>query len=169
MNMPTKPCPACGGRGAVQNVKDGSHALCPVCDGDGQVAQRFSRQPYDFVMPKTAITASAVRQAIPVKITTDYDIEWWDTVATYTNSALQVIMEVDSKSYMNTVTPGNTNGIDILNWAGTAQLPYARRFPWILNRGAQVVIYATDLSGATNTLQVVFRGFQLIPEGNGKS
>jgi hypothetical protein len=145
-------------------VQNGSASLCPVCDGEGQVAQKFNRSPYDFVMPKTAITANIVRQAIAVKITTDYDIEWWDTVADYTSPLLQIIMELDSRSFMNTVTPGNTNGIDIVNWAGTAQLPYARRFPFVLTRGSQLVLYVTELSGSTNTLQVVFRGFQLMPQ-----
>jgi hypothetical protein len=42
-------------------------------------------------------------------------------------------------------------------------LPYARRWPYTLHRGDQALLTLTDLSAATNRIQVTFKGFQLIP------
>jgi hypothetical protein len=163
MNGTTQTCPACHGQGVVTNVKTGDHLQCPRCDGDGEIQKKFHRRLYDFIFPRTIIIASTIRQAISVQVPKDYDFEWWDTVADYTSALLQLSMEINAVSFMNTNVPGNTNGIDIANWAGTAQLPYARRFPFVLSKGDQAVLYCTDLSGFNNTVQVVFRGFQLIP------
>jgi hypothetical protein len=163
MNGTTQPCPACQGQGVVHNAKTGEPLACPRCDGDGEVQKKFHRRLYDFIFPRTKILANAVRQAISIQVPKDHDFEWWDTVANYTDARLQISLEINAVTFMNTNTPGNTNGIDIANWAGTAQLPYARRFPFVLSKGDQAVLYCTDYSTADNTVQVVFRGFQLIP------
>ena len=166
MNATTQTCPVCQGHGVVHNPKSGDTISCPRCDGEGEVQKKFHRRLYDFIFPRTVVTANAVRQAVSVQVPKDYDFEWWDTVADRTSPLLQVSLEINAVTFMNTNTPGNTNGIDIDNWAGTAQLPYARRFPFVLSEGDQAVLYLTDLSGSNNTTQVVFRGFQLIPVKN---
>jgi len=163
MPMPKKTCPACQGRGAVANLKDGSQQVCPVCDGSGQVNPKYKRTWYDLVFPKTTVAASAVRTPISFQIPSDYDIEIWDIVATRTSDELLVILQVNSQVMMNTVTPGNENGVYIDNWAGTAQLPASRRFPFYLPKNSLMSLFATDLSGSPNTLQVSLRGFQLLP------
>jgi hypothetical protein len=159
---PSKTCPACQGKGALNNA-NGQAQMCPVCEGEGKVSQRFKRTWYDLVFPKTVVVGNAVQQVLSFIIPSDYDIEIWDIVATYTDPRLQIILQVNSLVMMNTVTPGNSNGVDILNWAGTAQLPASRRFPFYFPKHSLVALKATDLSGSDNTLQVSLRGFQLIP------
>jgi hypothetical protein len=126
------------------------------------VQKKYQRRPYDVMFPDTVVAASG-QASQSIKIVSDYDFEWWDTVFTATSSNAKVRMEVNSVSFMNSVTPGNQNGVQLANWGGTAQLPYARRFPWVLHQGDQATLYFTDLSGNQNTIETVLRGFQLIP------
>lgn len=122
---------------------------------------QYDRIPYDFKFPRQVIAANK-QSAVAIQTPANFDFEWWDTVAIYTASA-DVKVEVGSSNLMNTNAPGgaNVNGIDIRNWAGTAQLPYARRYPWVLPRATQCLLTITDTSGAQNTVEIVLRGFQL--------
>jgi hypothetical protein len=158
----TQHCPACHGRGVVPHFRDGSPATCPVCEGHGQVPMKYNRRPYDFAFPTQTITGNGT--ATPsIQLPGDYDFEWWDTVATYTSSSLLVLLEINDIRFMNSLQPGNQNGIPIANWAGTAQLPYSRRFPSRLVKRDTATLYMLDQSGQTNYVSVVLRGFQLIP------
>ncbi len=161
-NTQTQLCNACKGRGIVPSFRDGSPAACPVCEGQGEVPMKYNRRPYDFAFPSTVVPGSG-SAAPSIQLPGDYDFEWWDTVATYTSAALLVLLEINDIRFMNSLQPGNSNGIPIANWAGTAQLPYARRFPARLVKRDQATVYLLDQSGQNNTVSIVLRGFQLIP------
>ena len=45
-----------------------------------------------------------------------------------------------------------------------AGLPFPLLEPYVLARATSVQFYFTDLSGATNTLNLVLQGFQLVPQ-----
>ena len=162
-------CPACKGKAVVPNFKDGSAQACPVCDGEGQVPVKYNRRPYDFAFPSVAVpTAAPSSASVSIQLPGDYDFEWWDTVAQVTPAAeapgLLVLLEINDVRFMNSLQPGNQNGIPINNWAGTAQLPYSRRFPSRLVKRDQATLYLLNNSGTNITaLSVVLRGFQLIP------
>jgi hypothetical protein len=165
MNVATQTCPTCQGSGVLTNNHTGEHQTCPRCGGDGEIEQRLKRIPYDFVFPRTNINAAAVpapAPAVPIAVQTpkDMEFEWWDIVAISTG-VFDVILEINAETLMNSLQPGNFTGIAVANWAGTAQLPAARRVPFILPRGTQVTLYLTDQSGASNVVQVAFRGFLL--------
>jgi len=101
--------------------------------------------------------------AVSLKVTTDFDLEIWDIVANPTSWSAQVRLEINATGFMNTTDPGNQNGIDLANWAGTGTLPYSRRWPFVIHRGDQVALYLTDLSSAPNRIAIAFKGFQLVP------
>jgi len=126
------------------------------------VPMKYNRRPYDFAFPSTVVAASSTASP-SIQLPGDYDFEWWDTVASRTSPALLVLLEINDIRFMNSLQPGNANGIPIDNWAGTAQLPYARRFPARLTKRDQATVYLLDQSGAPNTVSIVLRGFQLIP------
>jgi hypothetical protein len=88
------------------------------------------------------------------------EFEWWDTVHISTG-AFDVVLEINAETLMNALQTGNLTGIAAANFSGTAQLPSARRVPFILPRGTQVTLYLTDQTGAGNTVQMAFRGFLL--------
>jgi hypothetical protein len=147
--------------GAVPNAQSGSSETCPVCEGSGETEPKVRRWPYDFVVPRQVIGAG-LQVSVGIQTPAQFDLEWWDTVAVYTGP-LDVVLEVNSDTLMNRNAPGsgNINGIDIRLWAGTAQLPYSRRFPWILPKQTQLLFTLTDTSGAQNTVQIALKGFQL--------
>jgi hypothetical protein len=153
--------------GAVANAQDGSHQTCPVCEGSGETEPKVNRSPYDFIFPRQVIAAALGQVSIGIQSPAAFDFEWWDTVAVYTSNATgasDVKLEVGSETLMNTNAPGgaNVNGVDIRNWAGTAQLPYSRRYPWLLPKSTQLLLTLTDTTNAVNnTIQVVLRGFAL--------
>ncbi len=122
---------------------------------------QYDRVPYDFKFPRQVIAANG-QVSVPIQTPASFDFEWWDTVGIYTGSA-DVKLEVGSDTLMNTNAPGgsNFNGIDIRNWVGSAQLPYSRRYPWVLPRATQCLLTITDTSGAQNTVEIVLRGFML--------
>ena len=162
INTATQTCPACKGRAVVPHFHTGNPVGCPVCDATGVVPMKYNRRPYDFAFPLQTIAGNA--QANPsIQLPGDYDFEWWDTVATYTSASLLVLLEINDIRFMNSLQPGNGNGIPIANWAGTAQLPYSRRFPSRLVKRDQATVYLTDQSGQTNIVSIVLKGFQLIP------
>ncbi len=168
-NTELQSCPACKGRGIVPHFRDGSPQTCPVCSGDGAVPMKYNRRPYDFAFPTQAITHTAPNTAsISIQLPGDYDFEWWDTVGQVLPAAaapgLLVLLEINDVRFMNSLQPGNQNGIPILNWAGTAELPYSRRFPSRLVRRDQATVYLLNQSADDITgVSIVLRGFQLIP------
>jgi len=149
--------------GAVPNTQNGAQQTCPVCEGSGETEPKVKRDPYDFIFPRQVILLANGQNAVGIQTPAQFDFEWWDTVAVYTGTC-DVKLEVGADTLMNTNAPGgaNVNGLDIRNWAGTAQLPYSRRYPWILPKATQLLLTLTDTSGnVNNTIQVVLRGFQL--------
>ena len=165
MNSITDTCPTCDGHGSVTTPDGKSHQTCPRCGGDGEVEAKIKRIPYDFVFPRTNINVNAVaapgpQTSISIQTPKDSEFEWWDVVATSTG-IFDAILEITAETLMKSLQQGNQTGIASANWAGTAQLPSARRVPFILPRGTQITLYLTDQSGAGNTVQVVFKGFLL--------
>lgn len=171
-NTEMQSCPACKGRAIVPHFRDGSPVTCPVCGGDGVVPMKYNRRPYDFAFPPKAIAHTAPGNTLPISIQLpgDYDFEWWDTVAqvlpTASATGVLVLLEINDVRFMNSLQPGNQNGIPLLNWAGTAQLPYSRRFPSRLVKRDQATVYVVNQSADDITsLSIVLKGFQLIPVG----
>jgi hypothetical protein len=131
---------------------------------------KYNRRPYDFAFPSQAVphTAPGNTASPSIQLPGDYDFEWWDTVAQVLPAAsatgLLVLLEINDVRFMNSLQPGNQNGIPILNWAGTAELPYSRRFPSRLVKRDQATVYMVNQSAADITaVSIVLRGFQLIP------
>jgi hypothetical protein len=162
MNNQTETCPACKGNSLVHNVKDGTLQRCPLCDGDGEVPKKYNRRPYDFSFPACIVPKNG-QNSVSIQAPGDFDFEWWDNVAVATSSSVYVLLEINDVRFMNSLQPGNGNGIPLDNWAGTAQLPYSRRFPFVISARDQATLYFTDFSGFTNTVTVTLKGHQLIP------
>lgn len=161
MNAKTETCPTCKSTGVLANTHTGSPEVCPRCGGEGEVEARFNRVPYDFVFPRTTIVLANGTNQVSIQSPKDADFEWWDIVGNSTGG-FDVKLEINAETMMNAGQQGNASGIASVNWMGTAQLPSARRVPYILPKGTQVVLYFTDTSAApNNAIQVAFRGFLL--------
>jgi hypothetical protein len=138
---------------------------------DPTLDDQFERQFFSYVLD-VAVTASATQFPSSPQILSDADFEWWWILATRTSNLLKVLMKEagTGRDFIGTtVASGSSNvafnGINIDNWAGTAQgngaFPLA--VPYVMPATRVYQFYFTDTSAATNNVELVFSGFKLWP------
>jgi len=134
-----------------------------------QLDDGFERQFFEYVLDVTVL-ANAVQQQASLQILSDADFEWWWTKATRTDSRIKVLMEesASSRKFIATtaaVTSGAAtfNGINIDNWAGTAQggAAWPLAVPCLMPASRSYLFLFSDTSGAPNAVEVVLSGFKL--------
>jgi hypothetical protein len=132
---------------------------------------QFERQFFMYVLDR-AVPASIVQDPNQLQILSDADFEWWWILASRTSNLLKVLMKeaATGRDFIGTTASatsgaGTFNGINIDNWCGTAQATAAfpLAVPYIMPANRTYSLLFTDLSGATNTVELVFSGFKLWP------
>jgi hypothetical protein len=138
---------------------------------DPQTDDQFERQFFDYVLD-VSVVGNAVQQPSQLQILSDADFECWWLSAVSTSSLLKVLMkeQATGRDFIGTTasTVAGTvtfNGININNWAGSTQggAMFPLAVPYIMPATRVYTILLTDSSGATNTVEICFRGFKLWP------
>src|SRR5579885_2395095 len=131
----------------------------------------FERQFFNYVLDRV-VPANAVQDANQLQILSDAVFEWWFLLASRTSALLKVLMkeQATGRDFIGTTASavsgsGTFNGINIDNWAGTAQgaAAFPLAVPYVMPATRVYSILFTDASGANNTVQLVFSGFKLWP------
>jgi hypothetical protein len=151
-----KACKGCAGRGQVTNAARQTQ-LCPNCNGSGAQPQKVYRIPFDYVFPQVVLAANQPGNSV-LQIQFDSDFEWIWIVGTRTGAF--TIQLNDSSTGRNL----SSSPVNDTNFMGTAQLPFPLVEPYLLARSTTVTAALLDLSGAVNTVQLVFRGYKLFPQ-----
>jgi hypothetical protein len=113
--------------------------------------------PYHLATEKTAVTGSTTVTLI-VQVPGDADFE-----------ARYITGSFTSTSGLMTIRDGGTR-LEIMNRpiyvaliTGTGAQPYVLPAPALFVRNSTIEVVFTDLSGQSNTIQVVFNGFLVYP------
>jgi hypothetical protein len=151
--------------------KYGKLQLCPKCDGLGSYMPPYNRIPFWYTIGNGAavvLAASAgggvAGASAPANLTIlgQYDFEAWFMMAISnpggTAGAWQDQFGDDSYQWQ----PFNTFIVNSLRW-GTAQFPLPLKPRIWMPRLHNFKWTGQDLSGATNTLQMAFYGYDLHP------
>jgi hypothetical protein len=129
-------------------------------------SDNFERMFYTYVLNRV-VPASATQDPNILTILSDADFEWWWLTASRTSNLLSVLMEElgTGRNFISSAY-GNPNGIQIDNWAGTAQnngeFPLA--VPYLMPATRSYSFKFTDTSAAPNTVQVCLNGYKLFPK-----
>jgi hypothetical protein len=153
-----KTCKGCAGRGLVSANGGRNTQACPLCGGTGQNQQVF-RVPFDYVWPAIALTANQVNLTATLQVDFDSDFEWIWIVSDQTGSWSVTTYDNSTGRQLQ------NNPINNDNFAGTAQLPFPLVEPYLLARSSSMRGVFNDLSGNTNNVQLVFKGYKLYPSG----
>ena len=138
---------------------------------DPQTDDQFERQFFSYCLDRV-VPASAVQDANQLQILSDADFEWWWIIASRTSNLLKVMMKeaATGRDFIGTTAsatsgPATFNGVNIDNFAGTAAATAAfpLAVPYIMPATRVYTLLFTELSGAPNTVEVVFSGFKLWP------
>ena len=138
---------------------------------DPQTDDQFERQFFEYVLDRV-VPASAVQDANQLQILSDADFEWWWMIASRTSGLLKVLMKeaATGRDFISTTAsatsgPATFNGVNIDNFAGTAAATAAfpLAVPYIMPATRVYTLLFTELSGAPNTVEMVFSGFKLWP------
>jgi len=138
---------------------------------DPQTDDQFERQFFEYVLDRV-VPASAVQDANQLQILSDADFEWWWVIASRTSNLLKVLMKeaATGRDFISTTAsatsgPATFNGVNIDNFAGTAAATAAfpLAVPYIMPATRVYTLLFTELSGAPNTVEMVFSGFKLWP------
>jgi len=138
---------------------------------DPQTDDQFERQFFEYVLDRV-VPASAVQDANQLQILSDADFEWWWVIASRTSNLLKVLMKeaATGRDFISTTAsatsgPATFNGVNIDNFAGTAAATAAfpLAVPYIMPATRVYTLLFTELSGAPNTVEMVFIGFKLWP------
>lgn len=148
-------CPSCSGRGVLP-MRNGQNQVCPNCGGTGQKQQAL-RVPFDYVFNTASLTAD--QQGLPVPLVFDYDADF-EHIWTVANSTGLYSVQLTDRSTNRVLSNNPVNGE---NFAGTAALPWPLVEPYVWARASTAVASFSDRSGASNAVQLVFRGFKLFP------
>ncbi len=160
-------CDKCKGQGLLHNGQQ--LQKCPMCEGSGTAQLTPARIPVWYNVPTQAIGALAT-VPFTLQINQNADFEWVFTMATWTSALLNVSLTDGSTGRAITQAQNTQNqsgvGVCPINlFAGpNAGSPFPLLEPYVLARATSVQFYFTDLSGATNTLNLVLQGFQLVPQ-----
>lgn len=142
---------------------------------DPNVDDQFERQFFSYVLDYV-VPASSVQSPTQLQILSDADFEWWWLLASRTSNLLKVLMkeQATGRDFIGTTAsatsgPATFNGINIDNWAGTAQATAAfpLAVPYIMPATRVYTLLWTDSSGENNTVELVFSGFKLWPRPKG--
>jgi hypothetical protein len=132
---------------------------------------QFERQYFSYVLDRT-VPANAVQDPNALQILSDADFEWWWTILSRTSNLLKVLMkeQATGRDFIGTSPQAQAsgtvfNGINVDNWAGTAQAnaSFPIAVPYVMPATRVYSLYFTDTSGAPNVTEVVFSGFKLWP------
>ena len=140
-----------------------------MCDGTGATQLTPARIPVWYNVPTQAIAPTAT-VPFTLQINQNADFEWVFTMATWTSALLNVSLTdgATGRAITQAQNTQNQSGVGVcpINlFAGpNAGLPFPLLEPYVLARATSVQFYFTDLSGATNTLNLVLQGFQLVPQ-----
>ena len=138
---------------------------------DPQTDDQFERQFFSYCLDRV-VPASAVQDANQLQILSDADFEWWWIIASRTSNLLKVMMKeaATGRDFIGTTAsatsgPATFNGVNIDNFAGTAAATAAfpLAVPYIMPATRVYTLLFTELSGAPNTVELVFSGFKLWP------
>jgi hypothetical protein len=138
---------------------------------DPTLDDQFERQFFSYVLDY-AVPGNAVQSPTQLQILSDADFEWWWVLLSRTSNLLKVMMkeQATGRDFIGTTAssisgPATFNGINVDNWAGTAQATAAfpLAVPYIMPATRVYTLLFTDTSGVTNNVEVVFSGFKLWP------
>lgn len=122
------------------------------------------RIPFDYVV-NAVVAANAGQAGGPsanlqvLQIQQDADFEWIFTVGTSTSPSGDINVQDGATGRALMSAP-----VNYANFFGTAQLPFPLVEPYIIARSTAVNFTFRDASGATNTVQLVLRGYKLFPQ-----
>ena len=139
---------------------------------DPTIDDQFERQFFKYVGADEIVTANAIQKPIQWQILSDADFEWWWNLVFRTDGRLKLLMkeQATGRDFVGTTAtassaPATFNGIFIDLWGGqaneTGAFPLA--VPYICPATRVYTLLLTDLSGADNTVQLVFSGYKLWP------
>ncbi len=160
-------CPVCHGNRVVESQKTGNVQICPYCDGSGVWEGNVVRLPRTYTWGNAssivlAAGAPGVDQSPALVIDGNYDFELVKGVATSTGIFADQIFDQSTRGWQSFgvyITSAN-------RW-GTAQNPFNYEAPLIIPKRQTLQGNFHDMSGAPNTVQACFCGFDLhINEGN---
>lgn len=143
---------------------NGKATPCPSCGGSGKanVVVQFFVYAFKLVLAANALGVGKIH------IDADADFKWYATVHTKTGDCSVLVQEPakGGRSWMSLSTQTGVSpsaGIDINNWAGTAQLPAYLFIPYLLAKQTDLLFNITDLSGAPNTVEIDLWGYKEFP------
>jgi hypothetical protein len=124
------------------------------------------RIPFDYVInqivPANAGQTGGPQPAVFVlQIQQDADFEWVFIVGTSTSPLGDVNVQDGATGRSEMSAP-----VNFANYFGTAQLPFPLVEPYIIARSTTLTFAFRESSGATNTVQIVLRGYKLFPQGS---
>jgi hypothetical protein len=146
----------------VPNARTGEPCVCPVCQGDGKVPAPVTRRLYFYLINVTlaASTGAGTPGAInsqQLNIDSRAPFEAYLITGTSTGNYDIQIQDSTSRQWQN-------NPVNNANMVGTAQQGFPLPVPVVIAASASLSIQLRDLSGATNTVQLVLCGYELYPE-----
>lgn len=138
---------------------------------DPQLDDQFERQFFDYCID-AILPASVVQFPTQWQVLSDADFEWWWNLVFRTDGRLKMLLkeQATGRDFIGTTAsassqPASFNGIYIDLWGGqanqTAAFPLA--VPYICPATRVYTVLLTELSGLTNTVQIVWSGFKLWP------
>lgn len=138
---------------------------------DPNLDDQFERQFFDYCID-AIVPANQTQLPVQWQILSDADWEWWWNLVFRTSGQLKLLMkeQATGRDFVGTTAsassaPASFNGIFIDLWGGqaneTGAFPLA--VPYICPATRVYSLLLTDLSGAANTVQLVFSGFKLWP------
>lgn len=138
---------------------------------DPNLDDQFERQFFDYCVD-AIVPASQVQLPVQWQILSDADWEWWWNLVFRTSGQLKLLMkeQATGRDFIGTTAsassqPASFNGILIDLWGGQANQTggFPLAVPYICPATRVYSLLFTDLSGAQNTVQLVFSGFKLWP------
>ena len=138
---------------------------------DPNLDDQFERQFFEYVIDANVV-ANTIQQPTQFQILSDADYEWWWLKASRTSGLLKVLMkeQATGRDFIGTTAsassgPATFNGINIDNWCGSAasNAAFPLAVPYIMPATRVYTLLFTDLSGATNVVEIVYSGFKLWP------
>lgn len=130
---------------------------CPNCGGQGTQPQKVYRVVYDYVFPSVTLAALASGSSV-LQIQFDADFEWVWIVCSRTGAFTIQLQDGSTGRYFS------NSPVNDVNFAGTGQLPFPLVEPYLLARSTSISAAMVDTSNASNTVQLVFRGYKLFPQ-----
>lgn len=138
---------------------------------DPNLDDQFERQFFDYCID-AIVPANQTQLPVQWQVLSDADWEWWWNLVFRTSGQLKLLMkeQATGRDFIGTTAsassqPASFNGIYIDLWGGqanqTGAFPLA--VPYICPATRVYSLLLTDLSGAPNTVQLVFSGFKLWP------